>query len=197
VHCYADDPQLYVYCRPSAPAATARLLRCVQIIWMGSRQHLAVLDTATPLRLHDGTLITPSTSVRNLGFIFDGELLMAEHVNALCRSCFYQLRQLRFIRCSLPRESAELLVHAFVSSRVDYCNSLLYGASTHVTRKLQAVLNTAARLITGLRRYDHITPALRDDLHWLLVKQRITYKVALLGRPPMFYNWPTSYALTC
>lgn len=201
VHCYADDLQLYVHCRPSdAPAATARLLRCIQaidewmgsnrlkmnpdktqIIWMGSRQHLAVLDTATPLRLHDGTLITPSTSVRNLGVIFDGELLMAEHVNALCRSCFYQLRQLRFIRRSLPRESAELLVHAFVSSRVDYCNSLLYGASAHVTRKLQAVLNTAARLITGLRRYDHITPALRDDLHWLPVKQRITYKVALLA----------------
>ena len=129
---------------------------------------------------HDGTMVTPATSVRNLGVVFDNELTMVQHVNAVTSSCFYQLRQLRFVRRSLSLETAKLFVHAFISSRIDYCNSIVYGASGHVTRKLQSVLHAAARLITGLRRFDHITPVLRDDLHWLPVEQRIEYKIALL-----------------
>ena len=73
-----------------------------------------------------------------------------------------------------------MLLHAFISSRVDYCNSVLYGATSGVLCKLQAVLNAAARLFSVLRRFDHITPVLRDELHWLPVKQRIVYKLSLL-----------------
>ena len=58
--------------------------------------------------------------------------------------------------------SAKTLVHAFISSRLDYCNSLLVGAAYCVIRKLQEVQNAAARLITGTRKFDHITPILRD-----------------------------------
>ena len=104
---------------------------------------------------------------------------MTDHVNHVTRTCFYQLRQLRFIRESLTDDAAKMLVHAFVSSRADFCNSLLFGAPTHVLRKLQSVLNASARLITGGRRCDHIMPVLRD-LHWLPVAQRIDYKLALL-----------------
>ena len=60
-----------------------------------------------------------------------------------------------------------ILVHAFITSRVDYCNAVLYGVAGYVL--LQSVLNAAARLITGVRRYEHITPTLRDTLHWLPV----------------------------
>ena len=74
-----------------------------------------------------------------------------------------------------------MLIHAFISNRVDYCNSLLYDAGAHATRKLQAVLNAAARLITGMGRYDHLTPVLRDILHWLPVNQSIIYKITLLA----------------
>ena len=56
----------------------------------------------------------------------------------------------------------------------------MYGATTHVISSLQAVLNAVARLITGITRIKHITPVLRDVLHWLPVRQRITYKIALL-----------------
>ena len=66
-----------------------------------------------------------------------------------------------------------ILYVIFISSRVDYCNSVLYGATSGVLRKLQAVSNVAARLFSGLRRFDHITPDLRDELHWLPVKQRM------------------------
>ena len=74
----------------------------------------------------------------------------------------------------------KMLLHAFILSRVDYCNSVLYGATFSVLRKLQAVLNAAAQLFSGLRCFDHITTALRDKLHLLPIKQRIVYKLALL-----------------
>ena len=142
-----------------------------QLIWLGTRQRLATLDI-TPFRLHDGTegtVIKPSTSVRNFGVIFDSELSMSEHVCSVTRTCFYHLRLLRFVRNSLKPDCAKMLVHAFVSSKVDYCNSLLYGATAQVTRRLQAVMNAAARLISGFKRFNHIMPAVRDELQRLPV----------------------------
>ena len=149
------------------------------MIWLGTRQQLASLHV-TPIRLHDGRTVVPLTSVRNLGVLFDNEMSMMAHVNSITRSHFFHLRQLRLIRRSLTPDAARTLVHAFISSRVDYSNALLYGATSHVIRCLQAVLNAAARLISGATRTEHITPVLRDVLHWLPVRQRIEYKIALL-----------------
>ena len=159
--------------------STIYICNHLQQVLSHSRQQLCVLNI-TPVRLHNGTVIVPSSSALNLGVIFDSQLTMAEHVNSITRSCFYQLRQLHFIRRCVSQDAAKALVHAFISSRVDYCNSLLFGATDQVIRRLQIVMNAAARLIVGLRRSDHITPALRDTLHWLPVKQRIVYKIALL-----------------
>ena len=86
------------------------------------------------------------------------------------------MRQLRLVRTSLTSDAAKTLVHAFISSRLDYCNSLLYGIGDGLVKKLQAVPNSAARVVTGTRKYDHITPVLRD-LHWLPVRHRIDFKV--------------------
>ena len=61
-------------------------------------------------------------------------------------------------------EAAKTLVHAFVSSRLDYCNCLLYGVSDGLLKKLQVVQNLAARVVTGAGKFDHITPVL-FDLH--------------------------------
>ena len=69
-----------------------------------------------------------------------------------------------------------MLVHAFVSCRLDYCNSLLSGLPSYQLHRLQHVLNTAARIVTLTRKYDHITPVLKR-LHWLPIEQRIKYKV--------------------
>ena len=93
--------------------------------------------------------------------------------------CFFQLRQLRTIRSSLTTDAAKTLAQAFVGGRLDYCNSLLYGVSGELLRRLQSVQNAAARFITGTRKYDHITPVLRS-LHWLPVRQRIIFKIATL-----------------
>ena len=170
VNCCADDLQLYVHCSVAeAPAALQRILSCIEAIdnwmgsnrlklspdktqlkWLGTKQRLVTLDI-TPNRLHDGTVIKPSTSVRNLGVIFDSELSMSEHVSSVTRTCFYHQRLLRFVRHLLTPDCAKMLVHAFVSSKVDYCNFLLYGATAQVTRRLQAVMNSAARFICGLK----------------------------------------------
>jgi len=72
-------------------------------------------------------------------------------------NCFFKLRQLRSVRRSLTDEALHTLVHAFIASRVDYCNALLYGVADDVIRRPQSVLHAAARLITGIRRYEHIT----------------------------------------
>jgi len=75
--------------------------------------------------------------------------------------------------------AAKTLVQAFITCRLDYCNSLFCGITDNLFRRLQSVQNAAARLITDIRRSDHITPVLRE-LHWLPVRQRVDFKLAVL-----------------
>ena len=101
---------------------------------------------------------------------------MTEHVNHLVRSCFNQLRRIRFIRRSLMTTVATRLVNSFVIARVDYCNSILAGLPKYQLSRIQSVLNVAVRIVYGQARFEHITPTLRDRLHWLYVPQRIDFK---------------------
>ena len=95
--------------------------------------------------------------------------------------CFAALRQLRQIRRYVPISSTfQKLVVALVHSRLDYCNGVLVGIPAHLMRRLQSVLNAAARLIFNLKRSDHITDAL-VSLQWLRVSERIQYKIAVLS----------------
>jgi len=75
------------------------------------------------------------------------------------------------------QRNAKTLVQAFISCRLDYCNSLLYGISDGLLQCLQSVQNTAVRLVTGALHSDHITLVLRQ-LHWLPVRQRVAFKIA-------------------
>jgi len=156
-------------------------------MWLGTSQLLDKIDIcAVPVI---SASVTVSDTVRDLGVIFDGPLTMADHVMAVCRSCYYQLRQLRSDARSLSVEAVKAVVHAFISSRLDYCNSLLTSVNDDLLRRLQSVQNAAARLVTGTRRCEHITPAFQQ-LHWLPVRKCIQYKVAsiafraLLGLAP-------------
>ena len=105
---------------------------------------------------------------------------MSSHVNQICQKGYHQLKKIRQIRKYLDKPATEKLVHAFVTSNIDYCNSLLYGTTDCVINKLQRLQNAAARVICGGRKYDHVTPLLKD-LHWLPVSYRITFKIALLA----------------
>ena len=94
--------------------------------------------------------------------VIDRELSLAAHVTAVCRSGYNQLRQLRSVVRSLSVNATKTLDQAFISCRLDYCNSLLYGVSDGLLQRLQSVQNAAARLVTGACRSDHITPVLRQ-----------------------------------
>ena len=75
--------------------------------------------------------------------------------------------------------AAKTLIHAYITSRLDYCNGLLYRLPTNLVAKLQSILNTAARLVTITRKYEHITPVM-INLHWLPIQYRIQFKLLLL-----------------
>ena len=77
------------------------------------------------------------------------------------------------------RRTRKTLIHAFFTARIDYCNSLLYGQPKCILKRLQSVLNSAARLIHLTSRYEHVTPLL-IQLHWLPIEQRITFKIAVI-----------------
>ena len=105
----------------------------------------------------------------------------AAHASNVSATSFYWLRQLRRVRRSLDSESAATLVHAFVTSRVDQCNAVLAGATKSVTDTLQRVMNAAARVVTDTRKFDHgLIQILHDDLHWLDVADRVTYKLGVI-----------------
>ena len=104
---------------------------------------------------------------------------MYTHISKLCSPAFFHLHNISRIRKFLSPVETESLVHAFVTSRVDYCNSLLYGLPTSQP-EVQRVLNTAARLVCCAPRFSHITP-LMYELHWLPLKQRVHFKILLFA----------------
>ena len=195
-HCYADDVQLYLSFKPNETNKISKLQACLQdiTIWMTRNflllnsdktevivlgpKHLRkqlVNDTVT---LNDISL-TSALTVRNLGVIFDQNLSFDSHIKEISRTAFFHLRNISKIRSLLSLKDAEKLIHAFVTSRLDYCNSLLSGCPSKSLRTLQLVQNTAARVLTGTRKRDHISPVLAS-LHWLPVTARIDFKVLLL-----------------
>ena len=118
-------------------------------------------------------------SVNNLGFTLDCHLTMNAHVTNIARTCYFELRLLASIRRFLTSTATATLVSAFVSSRIDYYNSLLFGSTHAVTSNLQRIQNYAARVILCLPKSSNITIHLKS-LHWLPVKVRSTYKIACL-----------------
>jgi hypothetical protein len=101
-----------------------------------------------------------SAEARNIGVLMDSTLYMEQHVANICKTCFYHLRNISRIRKYLSRKSAETLVHALITSRLDFCNSLLFGLPDYIIERLQKVQNSAARVVTLTRKYDHIRPIL-------------------------------------
>ena len=126
-----------------------------------------------------GTTVRVSDVVKNLGVLLDAELSFKQQCLHLASACFWQIKQLWQIRFSLDRRSCEILVHAFVTSRLDYCNAILVGCNKGVLAPLQRVQNAAARLVTVTRKRDHVTP-LFLELHWLRISDRIIFKVGTL-----------------
>ena len=208
-HLYADDTQLYMSFLPTeSHKAAFSINKCLDEIklWMYSNKlklnesktdcivigNTKQIDKVTcdVLKVGSSDIIT-SKNIKNLGVYIDRKFDMERQVNSICASGYFYLKQLYHMKKYLDRDSLESVVHAFVSCRLDYCNSLLYGINKSHLDKLQRLQNCAARLVTGTRKYEHITPVLKE-LHWLPVRFRIQYKILLLCFK-CFYGIAPSY----
>ncbi len=127
----------------------------------------------------DGCTVTSST-VKNLVVILDSNLSFENHISHVTKTAFFHLRNIAKLRNMLTVSDAEKLVHAFMTSTLDYCNALLGGCPASSINKLQIVQNAAARVLTRSRKYDHIIQILHS-LHWLPIKFRMSYKILLLA----------------
>ena len=87
--------------------------------------------------------ITLNGSVKNLRVIFDQCINMYEHVTSVCRAAYYHLKNIHCLKAFLTQEALVAVVHDFVTSRIDYCNSLLYGISHYSINRLQQIQNSA------------------------------------------------------
>ena len=145
-----------------------------------------------------GNVIKPSEKVRDLGrslsFDFQGVILdqtisFDDHISTICQSAHFHIRNIGRIRNLLSFDACTTLIHALISRRLDYCNSLLYNIADAKVERLQKVQNQAARILTRSPRRDHITPVLKQ-LHWLKVRERIRNKVLILAHKSFYETAP-------
>ena len=120
-------------------------------------------------------MITTSRFVRNLGVVIDHQLDFKKQVSSIVSVCSFHLRHINKMSRYLPMATKERVVNAIITSRLDYCNTLLYGTSVNNIARLQRIHNSAARLILRRPRSDSAMPLL-CILHWLPVPQRIEFK---------------------
>ena len=124
-------------------------------------------------------IICPSIKMKSLGVTFDSTMTMEQHISSVTRSAWYQLRRITRVRSKITRTVAETLVNSLVTTKLDYCNSVLAQLPAKTVKKFQRLQNAAAKTICKLRKYDHVTPSLKQ-LHWLPVNVRSTFKVLIL-----------------
>ena len=200
-HSYADDAQLYMTMDLSNTDwrdGLARIELCVTEIreWMNQNNMLKLNDDKTELIVFTSkykqdlyndlnitigvTVVDCSSQVKDLWVIFDRVLSQRQHVSHNSKMCRYLLRNISRIRKYIPQDTSAVLIKSLVMSRPDYSNGLLYGLSKCTVSGLQAVQNSAARLVTHerLRDHDAMSRSLME-LHWLPVDKRIEYKLLL------------------
>jgi hypothetical protein len=149
-----------------------------EVLWCTSARRQHQKPTYPILLCSDS--VTPVQSTRNLGINIGSDLSMKTHVLKTVSSCFAVLRQLRSIRRSVSQQVMTSLFVTLVFTRLGYGCTTLVGLPHHLLDRLQSVMNAAARLVHRARKFDHITPLLRD-LHWLRVPERITFRLAVLA----------------
>ena len=206
IHLYADDTQLYIEFNPISQDLTRveeRIIRCLREItsWMTRNKlklnpnktealiaqvrskfsHNTVQSTDVLRPKIEGETIDPLPVVKSLGVKFDEFLTLEDHVNSVLQCCYSNLRNLGVIGGKLSFDLKKQLIHCLIFSKLDYCNGLFYDLPDYLIKRLQKVQHSCTRfLFSGakLQRGDSVTPFLKEA-HFLPVKQRIVFKIAL------------------
>ena len=180
-HFYADDTQLYLSFNSLSgddqAYSVAQVESCIGDIdrWMSCTELLVISSKYRPRPSLDSILVGDHRVNRfdkawNIGVVLDETLSLDNHVNSVCKSALFHLWNIAKIRMYLTSESTKTLVHAYVSCRLDNCDSLLLGSPKYMIQKLQRVQNCAARLVAGQPRATHICLVLKE-LHWKPIEQ--------------------------
>ena len=198
-HFFADDTQIYITVSVSDIHDQVRLLQnayniiskflaCnflklnpdkTEMIFVGKQKIVSQCKAAvSSIDLGDAT-IKPANKLKNLGVTFDEQLSFHDHIKNTAKSALITLNNLKSIRNHFNQKSFETLVHALITSKIDYCHSLYSGIYASSLRPLELVQNYAVRLIFRKNKYTHVKPLLRK-LHWLPVSYRIDYKILLI-----------------
>ena len=194
-HMYADDNQLFIsFATSEFSANILHLQATVDLVsqWMSANllslnqsktEFLLIgLPAQLPkisdpcLLMPSNAIITPTSSARNLGVIFDSSLSMSDHISSVSKSCFVSIGDLRRIWNTLDYTTAHTIATSLIHSKLDYCNSLFLNLPQSQLNRLQLILNSSARAVCKSSKFSHITPLLKS-LHWLKIRQRIEYKV--------------------
>lgn len=204
IHLYADDTQLYIEFNPITQDQTRmeeKIIKCLEEIteWMSanklklnpSKTEALIMHVKskissqqqTPLQLKlDGEVIDTLPVAKSLGIKFDEYLTFEKQIESVLQSSYASLRNLRVIGSKLSYDLKRQLIHCLIFSKLDYCNGLYYDLPDYLLKKLQKIQNSCARFLfssTALKRGDSITPYLQKA-HFLPVKQRILFKIALM-----------------
>ena len=196
IHLYADDTQVYFAFNVHSPHPDLSAVKsCFLEIkeWMSSNflklnddktEFIDIGPYVSPIQSLDlGCLsITPVSTAKNLGFIFDHQMNLDSQINAVSQICYLNQRNLSRIGSKLTHELKIQLVHSSILSFIDYCNAMYYGLTAKNLQKLQKIQNNAVRFIFSLygkKMREPIMPYLKK-LHFLPVRYRIKFKIALL-----------------
>jgi Reverse transcriptase (RNA-dependent DNA polymerase) len=194
---YADDTTLYIELQNQSDLPPNRLILCIEqlVLWcnannmhinpdkteamiVASPNQLKKIDSSQPLNIA-GTQVVLADNIKIVGVTLDSSLSFDKHVSAICQSCNYHLRALRHVRPMLSFDLASQLACSIVASRLDYCNSILFGASQSNIARLQRIQNNLARIVC-LAPARASASTLLERLHWLPIEKRIHYKIACI-----------------
>jgi len=197
---YADDTQLYIALSPNdSSTSIVNLELCLNDLYywcclnglalnpdktdsilLGTRQRANSYTDIATVKVADTSAVLKN-KIKILGVTLDSHLTMDSQVSDICRSAFYHIRAMRHIRPTITDDVAKTIACSFVTSRLDYVNSALYGISAKNIHRLQRMQNTLARVVLGssASKFSHSTDMLRY-LHWLPVEYRIKFKLAKL-----------------
>ena len=196
-HIYADDTQAYIcFNENNKERVLNQLEKCLDEVrmWMaanwlklnddktefivfGSKKSLNNCKISSIKIGESG--VERVSSVKSIGAHLDSNLTMDKHVAATCKSAWFHLHQINKIKNYLSCDQLKSVILAYVISRIDQNNSLLIGLPKATVFKLQMIQNACAKIIFRAKKFDHVTPLLKE-LHWLPVEQRITFKILLL-----------------
>ena len=146
------------------------------IIIIGTKQQRNRFISHFPVKLL-GSDTFPLDTVRNIGVVFDSDLNFRQHISQVCKSCFYHIRDLRRIRRDIFISTVKTISAALISSRFNYCNSLLNNIAKRDLAKFHRVQNCLARVVLRAPRFSSSLPLVKQ-LHWFPVTYRINFKLS-------------------